>query len=231
MPAYCPNCGNKLPEGSLYCEECGTRFEAAEVLNEHIFKNNSDKYRWVYEQPMLKSFFLLFEVWKVIALSALIIVLLMSCINLISGEGIEGVLFALKMGALVFGIIFVLSLPAYYIVTKANNGMYTVLFEMDDEGIDHIQIKTEKAQALEALVVLAGGASKNRTLTGSGLLSAAGGSLYSDFAKVRKIRADRRNNLIKLNGRFVNNQVYVEDEDFDFVFSFIKEHCPDAVIK
>ena len=202
--------------------------ELEELVFRSLFTDQSGKYRWVYELPMLKSFFLLFEVWKVLGLSAIAVASLMAGASLGQGGGLEGLLFSVEMGALVLGILMVLSIPAYYIVTKANNGKYTVLFEMDDSGIDHVQIKTTKAKALDRLVAFTGSVAKNRTTTAAGLLSASGGSLYSRFANVKRIRAYPKKHLITLTSRFVRNQVYVDDEDFIPVYEYIVRHCPNA---
>ena len=193
-----------------------------------INKDENNTYRWIYEQQMLKSFFLLYEVWRVLLLAAVIICLLMAIFNLFNGEGIKGVLSAIETSGLVCLIMVILSIPAYYIVTRANNNKYTVLFEMDENGIDHTQIKTDAAKALDALTVFTGLAARQRTTTAAGLLSASGSSLYSDFSKVKKIRCIRENNTILLSSTFIRNQVYAEDEDFDFVSGFIIDHCPNA---
>jgi hypothetical protein len=205
--------------------------ELEDLVFRSLFADYKGKYRWVYELPMLKSFFLLFEVWKVLGLSAMIVVFFMSVVSLVQGGGPSAMIFNMEMGALVFGIMFVLSIPAYYIVTKANNGKYTVLFEMDDSGIDHIQIKTDKAKALDLLVTFTGVATKSRTTTAAGMLSATGGSLYSRFSDVRRISAYPKKHLITLSGRFMENQVYVDDEDFIKVYEYIVHHCPNADIR
>ena len=59
-----------------------------------IIEDGSGKYHWVYELPMLKSFFLLFEVWKVLLLAALIVGILLSVLVLIAGDGLKDVLFS-----------------------------------------------------------------------------------------------------------------------------------------
>ena len=99
------------------------------------------KYRWVAELSMLKSFFLLFEVWKVLGIGALAVALLGAAVSLIGGSGPAGAAGSAGMAALVLGILLVLSVPSYWIVTRANNGKYTVLFEMDGAGISHTQIE------------------------------------------------------------------------------------------
>lgn len=196
-----------------------------------VLREFSDgKYRWVAELPMQKAFFLLFEVWKVLGFSALAVALLGTVASLLDGNGPGAAAGSFGMAALVLGILFVLSVPAYWIVTRANNGKYTVLFEMDDDGIDHTQIKTDKAKALEALTVLAGTAAKSRTAAAAGILSASGGSLYSKFSKVKRIKAVPEKGLILLSGTLIRNQVYTDDQYFDFVYEFITRRCPGAKI-
>ena len=195
-------------------------------VNGLLYKDG--KYYWVAELPMLKCFFLLFEVWKVLGISALIVGLFSLIVSLIGGDGLDAFIATFGMIGLVLAILLVLSIPAYYIVTKANNDKYTVLFEMDDEGIDHTQIKTEKAKALDLLTIMVGSAARSYTTTGIGIRNAGGGSLYSSFKNVRKIKAYKNRGLITLNGRLLRNQVYVDDDNFDFVYAFIKERCPNA---
>ena len=233
MMRKCPVCGRELSEDARFCDSCGADISIAEAAAEKegavsIIKDSNSKYRWVYELPMLRGFFLLFEVWKVLALSSVIVMLLMIAINVISGGGADSALGSAEMILITLGILFVLSLPSYYIVTKANNGKYTVLFEMDEDGIDHTQIRTEKSKALDLLTVFVGTAAGNRSATAAGILSASGGSLYSKFAAVRRIRAFRKKGLILLNGILVRNQVYVDECDFDFVCNYIVSHCPGA---
>lgn len=194
--------------------------------NDTVVYCQDGKYRWIYEQPMMKSLFLLMEVWRVLLIAALVpfVILL-----IVSKEPFgERLLNALLTLAIPLGILLVLSLPAYLIVTRANNGKYTVLFEMDEQWISHTQIKTEKARALEVLTMFAGAAAHSPTTAGIGMLNASGGSLTCRLEKVRSIKGTRRKNLIRVNTLLKRNQVYVADSDFDFVFGFLKDHCPNA---
>lgn len=208
--------------------------ELVEIDREDEFKHTDSilyktgKYAWISELPMLKSFFLLFEVWRVLFISGAFVGLVNLIAGLFSGSVLDAFIFSLESMGIVLGILFVLSIPSFYIVTKANNGKYTVLFEMDDKGIDHTQIKDEKAEALDALTILAGIASKNFAILGSGMLNASGNSLYSNFEKVRKIKVNREKGVIKLYGRFIRNQVYVDDDNFPFVYSYIKRRAINA---
>ena len=49
---------------------------------------------------------------------------------------------------------------------------------------------------------------------------------YSDFEKVYSVKSYKDKEVIKVNSPFLFNQIYVKKEDFDFVDSFIREHCP-----
>lgn len=185
-------------------------------------------YRWIYEQPMMKSFFLLFEVWRVLLIAGLVPFLITVLVS--DGSFPERLKNAGITFGIVFGILFVLSLPAYWIVTKANNGKYTVLFEMDDREVSHTQIKTEKAKALAILTSLTGAAAGSATAAGIGMMQTGGGSLTCRYDKVRKLKGVRNKNLIKVHTLLKRNQVYVKNSDFDFVFTYLKEHCPNARI-
>lgn len=205
--------------------------ELVEIENNDEFKPTDSikykagKYAWIVELPMMKSFFLLFEVWRVLGIAGLILGLINFLIGLIAGEGLGAFTYALITMAIVLGIMFILSIPAYYIVTKANDGKYTVLFEMDNDGVDHTQIKTPKAEALDALTILVGTTARKFSIVGSGLINASGSSLYTKFSRVRKIKADREKGLIRLNGLIMRNQIYVDEENFPFVYSYIKRRC------
>ena len=193
------------------------------------FQPDADgKYRWVYELPMKHSFFLLWEVWRVFGIIFGAIGLFMVITAIVSHDSLRAFISSLLVLFAVCGFLLLLSIPAYWLVTKANNGKYTVLFEMDGHGVDHIQIKTEKARALEILTMLGGRASRNPSVIGTGLIQAAGGSLYSSFADVKTIQAVPDQHLIRLNGRWKRNQIYADDEIFDEVYDFIKAHCINA---
>ena len=73
--------------------------------------------------------------------------------------------------------------------------------------------------------MMAGAASGRLGTVGIGM-NAQRTELYSDFSKVRRVKAFPRRNLIKVNELFERNQVYAPSEDFAFVESYIISHCP-----
>ena len=60
----------------------------------------------------------------------------------------------------------------------------------------------------------------------AGMMASTGSNMmYSDFGKVRSVKAYPRRELIKVNERFCKNQVYApRGADYDFVLGFIRAH-------
>jgi len=189
------------------------------------------KYRWAYEYDMLRNPSILFVVLKVFAYIILGMGLLFLIMGLFDGNDfLETLLFSGKMVLILGGIFLFLAIVSYLILALVFNRKYMVLFEMDENGILHRQMQKQvkKAQALAFITAMVGLMAKRPSTVGAGLLSATKTSSYSTFSSVRSVKAYRGRHLIKVNEPFNYNQVYV-DEDFDFVYDFIRSHCPKVV--
>jgi hypothetical protein len=114
----------------------------------------------------------------------------------------------------------------YLVYAFIMGGQYLVLFEMDEKGVNHVQLPAQarKAGLISGATAAAGLLAGSVTAVGVGLTSART-SLYSEFSGVRKVQASPERNLIKVNGLLSRNQVYAADEDFDFVLDFITSRC------
>ena len=196
-------------------------------MSENIVKGEDGKYRWVYQYNMYKNPTILFTVWKIFGVIIFIMFLFIEFINLMKNDVAPTPIGEIAlMFLLIGGLLAVLAAVAYVILALMYGGKYCVVFEMDEVGIMHTQLKKQysKAQALSALTTLVGVATGNLTTTGIGLTTMTHSSLYSEFAKVKKVKPLKRRHTIKVNAPFSKNQVYCEKEDFDFVLGFIKEH-------
>ncbi len=188
------------------------------------------KYRWLYEFNMLKNPTILFTVFRVMgmsfAITAMIVLMIGACSGNLSSFKLE---WSDLKGFLIFTAVFsVLIILAYLMVANRYDNKYIVLFEMDETGVVHKQFpKTvKKAKAIGMLNVLAGLAAGSPGSVGRGLLIASHTSLTSSFNSVRKVKPIRRYNVIKVDELLTRNQIYVVDEDFDFVYNYILSHCP-----
>lgn len=236
----CPKCGQKTDGENTFCPGCGARLDGKKPAQCDASAHGSGniklcadgKYRWVYEYSMLKNPTILFTVFKILAICACAPAL----ITLLSSIGREGA-GAFLVGVKVYGIALLIALPltliAYIILAAIYGWKYIVLFEMDDGGIVHIQQDKQfkKAQGIAWLTILAGVAAKSTGRVGQGVLVSGKNSQSSDFAAVKSVVGIRRRDTIKLNQPFAHNQIYVEKEDYDFVWEYITSRCTKAKIR
>ena len=189
------------------------------------------KYRWVYEVPMLRNPSILFDVYKVLGISFFLVwlfnVVLISCEDGLSLESLWG----FTSGFLILlGVFLVIGYVAYVIVAWYYGWKYVVLFTLDEKEVKHQQMtrQVKKAKVLGALTVLAGAAAGKPGVVGTGILSASRFSSTSVLANVERLVPRRRLNLIKVNQLLNRNRIFVSDEDFDFVYDFLCQHCTKA---
>ena len=189
------------------------------------------KYRWVYEVPMLKNPSILMDVYKVLGISFGLVwlfnVLIISCEDGLTLDSLWGI----SSGFLVLMAVFlVIGYVAYVIVAWYYGWKYVVLFEMDEKEVKHLQmpLQVKKAKVLGALTAMAGAAAGRPGVVGLGLLASSHFSTTSILANVARLVPCRRMNLIKVNQTLNKNRVYVPDEDFDFVYDFLCQHCTKA---
>ena len=183
------------------------------------------KYRWVYAMDLLKNPTVFLLVWKILFCILAAIFAVTALIDLIQWGG-AALLNTLKFFSwFTLGMTVLVALSCY-VYAMMMGGQYTVMFEMDAEGVNHVQLpqQAQRARELSDLTVLAGLASGRAAVVGAGL-NAARSEMYSAFSSVRAVKACPRRGLIKVNGRLRRNQVYAAPEDFAFVLDYIRSHC------
>ena len=190
----------------------------------------SKRYRWLYQLRLFKNpvFFLLllkifFCIWLVISL----FVLSLDLVEGLPAKTLEGTLLFMLLMGLILLLLLIVSYGFYALIMR---GRYTILFEMDEKGIAHIQVPADakKAETFGLATFLAGLLTGNPNVMGAGLLSAHKQASYTKFKAVNKIRINRKRQQIKIrsSGLF-HNQVFTHPDDFDFVLNFIRSHLSD----
>ena len=209
-------------------EKASQSVESKTYQGKEVRLCSDGKYRWVYEMNLLKNPTIFFTVLKVMMISVGIVWLFGLVIG-IGNMSLDYFLFWTKLTGIMIGIFFVLTIIGV-LITAAVLGKYVVLFEMDQKEVTHIQMprQVKKAEVIGLITALVGAMAKSPTTIGAGVLATAKTKSTSEFVNVRRVKARRRFNLIKVNQLFDKNQVYVADEDFDFVYNFIKSRCINA---
>ncbi|NMA12841.1 MAG: zinc ribbon domain-containing protein [Chloroflexi bacterium] len=245
-PSFCQNCGTKITKLMTYCPECGTKIdhvitipvgiknEEENLPIEELDKSQDGKIRWFYEVNLWKNTTILLTVFKVLLIAIFLTVTFLFFVMLLSGDSIFVALRSIGKIGLLLGLIFLLlGFLAYVLIAIINRGKYFVVFEMDEKGINHIDISktTKEAQLISALGVTVGILTRNLSTTGANLSAWSRKSMYSAFNSVKIVKPDKKRNTIFLNTKLSQNQVYASEENFDSVLGFIVEHCPKAKLK
>jgi hypothetical protein len=192
------------------------------------------KYRWVYEVNLLTNPTVLIDVWMVLAMSAAIVGIFMAGIGILAGDfDLDMLVSILKVGFIVLGLMTVLCIVGYLFYALLAKGKYAVLFIMDNKEVVHKKMpkSVKAAELIGKLAMFAGAGAGREGVVGTGLLAKTRTSLNSEYKDVRKVRGCRWMNLIKVEERFFKNRIYVNKEDFDFVFNYLADHCPQAKVK
>ena len=185
------------------------------------------KYRWTYPLNMLTNPQIYLTVCKIFGIIGGAAFVVTNMGNVVHGE-FATIVGELKYWGIAAAVFFVISILAYFIVAGKYGMKYIVRFTMDEKGIVHDQIPEQKKKAQKMGAALAGSAmlAGNPGGAGQGMMIAGHTSLTSDFSKVKRVKALRRWNTIKVNEPFAKNQIYTTERDFDFVYRYIVSHCP-----
>lgn len=262
---FCTLCGKELQEGAKFCDNCGTKVHALELVQEEPLKKENRKtrdkqnknrtaasgskkesgkqisknillgsdgvYRWAYEMGLLRNpryFVLVWKIFFFIILGIFVLITIVDAIEWGSGRILDN----LKIFAyFVIGMTVLVGI-SYLIYTAIMGGKLCMVFEMTDDRITCSQMpkQAKKAELIANLTVLAGLAGGNITTVGVGL-NAARTSMTSEFARATKLKIRPQKHTVYIVQGLMHNQVYAEDEDFEFVSGFIHEKCTKATVK
>ena len=189
------------------------------------------KYRWIYNMSTLKNPTMMTRMGKILGLTLLVVYSIV-LLAVLTVEDVNPFLHAVEMLLPAFTIITTVYGVSYLLWMLLCGGTYVCAFEMDDAGILHAQAKnkTEKQKLIEQMTVMLGTVSPVLGVLGGGLIDAVNSSWKSSFFAVTSLKAKRRYNAIYLNEPGCKNIIYVDDRDFDFVWSYIMARCDKAKI-
>jgi len=192
------------------------------------------KYRWVHEVNLWNNPTVIIDVWKVLMISMAIVGVFVNGIFILAGDyDWETFLNMLGLGMLMLIIITVLTLLGYLLYALLAKGKYVVLFIMDEKEVVHKQMpeSVKVAKLIGNLNMLAGSGTGKIGMVGTGMLAKTRTSMNTTLSDVKLLKAQRWMNVIQVNETLNKNRVYVNSEDFDFVFNFLAEHCTKAKVK
>lgn len=198
---------------------------------EGILRGNDGVFRWVAEINLWRSTIIIRTI--LLILGAIVLGLGTLLFFLILPEGLSEA-WSFFWQFVLFGWLLALVLTAlgYALYAAIQGGKYSVVFEMDEQQIRHIQIARSfrKNQVLAMLTMLSGAFAGDPAVAGAGMLASSRQSMTSTFRDVRRIAGRRQHGVIYIRERLDHNQVYVTDDQYDFVYNYLTAHCPKAKI-
>ena len=197
------------------------------VVTERVTLCDDGKYRWRYDVNLLKDLDIFWLIWKVLFFS-LALIFSIGVISDIVRWGFDAVTDIKNYRVFLYIMLgmTVITAVSYFIYASIMGGKYCIVFEMDEQGVNHRQtdVQAKKAKKIAKATTLAGAAAGSLSTMGAGL-GAARTEMYTAFSKVRKVKPCPRKKLIKVNEILNHNRVYTHPEDFEFVHQFIISHC------
>lgn len=197
-----------------------------------IIQGPDGVYRWAYDFNMLTNPTILFTVFKGVSIG-FGFMWVFDTVLAVFGDGFElsEFLRTTKVFLILFIGFMILFVISYWLYARiALGGKYCVLFEMDEKGITHTQVPRQFKKA-QIMALINGLTATNLSALGNAMIVGSRSSMSSDWSKVRSVQCFPRRGVIKVNELLNKNQVYVSEEDFEFVRDYIVSHCVNAKIK
>ena len=197
-----------------------------------IIQGSDGVYRWAYDFNMLTNPTILFTVFKGVSIG-FGFMWVFETVLAVFGDGFElsEFLGTTKVFLILFIGFMILFVISYWLYARiALGGKYCVLFEMDEKGITHTQAPRQFKKA-QIMALINGLTATNLSALGNAMIVGSRSSMSSDWSKVRSVQCFPRRGVIKVNELLNKNQVYVSEEDFEFVRDYIVSHCVNAKIK
>lgn len=200
-----------------------------ESIGNVLSQDEKGNYRWLHETNLYRNPVYLFLMWKIVIIIWAGVALFILTISGLWRDPLDTIS---NLGpAMLYTGLFLLVLItfSYYVYALLMGGKYSVLFVMNSKGVSHTQLASQfkKAKKIGTIAAVVGAVSGKPGVTGAGMLAMGGGSMYTEFKKVRSVKYNRRRCIIKLRSSdLTSNQVNTAPQDFDFVLKFIEERVP-----
>ncbi|MCR5407693.1 MAG: hypothetical protein K6E61_01115 [Bacteroidales bacterium] len=199
-------------------------------IGERVRLCEDGKYRWTHPLDLKKNPTILILVYKLFGIFFSIPLLYLVVRAAIEGDWAWAWDNSIKIWLIVMAVFAVIVYLSYRIVVGLYGGKYIVHFTMDSGQLTYRQdaVQEERSRKFGLLVFLVGLVSEEPSTMGQGMYLASGSVHTAPLDKIRRIRPCRSQQLIKLSQGLFQNRVYVQDEDFDRILDFLRQHCPNA---
>lgn len=184
---------------------------------------------WEIEISILNNMGVMGEVFKVLGIASAIPALLVFI--LWAADGFPKIIdlgdFKYFLGLIIITLIG----TALLILAIGNN--YPTRYELTPQGVTFITLpkRRKKNNFIATLLIILGGASRNPSAVGTGVLAASRQNMYTNWKKVRKIVFNKKRRSISLISiDMTKNILFCKEDNVNEVFNAVKLYCPKARI-
>ncbi len=222
---YCPDCGRETTNDARFCPKCGKPLTAAQFegsLPEGIVLNEFGDLTWIYKQKLTKDM----RAFRLCWLTMCGAFILMCGIGFLQGNGWnkwtwKDLLPPFWVLLFITALIFV----SWLIMSIIHRGTIEYEMCMNAEEISYAMIGGS-AKKVSQLVDVADLLDSNAAGAAASSMSAR-----SRFREVKTLTAKPRYDCINIWGGLQLLSYYAYPHQYDFVWNYLRAHCPQAKIK
>ena len=220
----------------VYMQEDGQlneSYEDEEVLPDGIFKDEQGAYHWSYRMDMKDNAAPMIAIRKIFVGVSFGVGLFMAIISVFDGDFEVALKMFLMIGFGMSALFLVLGEIAWLILRAIHRNDYIFENIMMEDKVVVLQTEEEKevSKKIALLSFLFAALSKSPGAAGAGLAAVANSEVESVYTDVKQVIGDRKHDSIKVNNTLLHNVVFVEPQQFDFVWNYLTSHCPNAKIR
>ena len=201
-----------------------------ELYTDRVIQGADGVYRWLYDMDMWHNHYLRNLMLKLMGLIFGAICVFMVVLLSIN-EGFSLVLTVIFL--VIFATVLLLTLIGYWIAALCMKGHYRLCFDMYEDGIVLVRSASAKkagkavsaVSAAAAVASVATGNIPQAAMLGANAVNSSMNAVES-FSAVHKITETPKYDAINLIGIMHAFQVWIPEEDYAFVRSFIYERIP-----
>ena len=183
-------------------------------------------YRWTYEMDLQNNRFMYIKVLKILGMVSLGIVAVCMTMGLFLGSDAFGAMAGIGLGS--SALMLLIWVIAYGIWTMISRGRYRLYYQMTGTAVAVLPTGAKQKRFAPFSQETAASGDLPREVAERAKIGGKRGRGITPFSMVLCVEPRRDQDVIDLKCLAGGTQVYVRQEDYEFILQFVQEHCRHA---